>query len=224
MKDIYILAVESSCDETSIAIVKNGKDCIALTVSTQMDTHAKYGGVVPEIASRMHTESITFVLEATLQKANMKIEDMDAIAVAYKPGLMGSLLVGLEFAKTLSYLDTTAKEGVTYKYKVCVIKSKTLSSFKSTEKIVYLCTPELISCENTSGANILAFGEVKGASGYEIYRKTLYTDWALIGSLEGAENTTYKDADIIENTEYFYTVKAVNGDSVSSFNQEGISC
>ena len=58
----------------------------------------------------------------------------------------------------------------------------------------------------------------------EIYRKTLYTDWALIGSLEGAENTTYKDADIIENTEYIYTVKAVNGDSVSSFNQEGISC
>lgn len=114
MKDIYILAVESSCDETSIAIVKNGKDCIALTVSTQMDTHAKYGGVVPEIASRMHTESITFVLEATLQKANMKIEDMDAIAVAYKPGLMGSLLVGLEFAKTLSYLYNKPLIGVNH--------------------------------------------------------------------------------------------------------------
>ncbi len=128
------------------------------------------------------------------------------------------------YAKTLTYLDTTAKEGVTYKYKVCVIKSKTLSSFKSTERIVCLYTPELISCENTSGANILVFGEVKGASGYEIYRKTLYTDWALIGSLEGVENTTYKDADIIVNTEYIYTVKAVNGDSVSSFNQEGISC
>lgn len=101
MKDIYILAIESSCDETSIAIVKNGHECIALTISTQMDTHAMYGGVVPEIASRMHCENITLVLEETLKKANMTVEQMDAIAVAYKPGLLGSLLVGLEFAKTL---------------------------------------------------------------------------------------------------------------------------
>lgn len=114
MKDIYILAIESSCDETSIAIIKNGKDCIALTVSTQMDTHAKYGGVVPEIASRMHTESITLVLEETLSKANMAIQDMDAIAVAYKPGLMGSLLVGVEFAKTLAYIYSKPLIGVNH--------------------------------------------------------------------------------------------------------------
>ncbi len=102
MKDVYILAIESSCDETSMAIVKNGKEIESLTVLTQMDTHALYGGVVPEIASRMHTENITVVLEETLKKSSIKIEDIDAIAVTYAPGLLGSLLVGVEAAKTLA--------------------------------------------------------------------------------------------------------------------------
>ena len=102
MKDVYILGIESSCDETSISIVKNGYEEIATTVLTQMDTHALYGGVVPEIASRMHTENITMVLEDLLKKANMKVEDVDAIAVTYAPGLLGGLLVGVEFAKVLS--------------------------------------------------------------------------------------------------------------------------
>lgn len=102
MKDVYILGIESSCDETSISIVKNGNEEIATTVLTQMDTHALYGGVVPEIASRMHTENITMVLEDVLTKANMKVSDVDAIAVTYAPGLLGSLLVGVEFAKVLS--------------------------------------------------------------------------------------------------------------------------
>lgn len=104
MKDIYILGIESSCDETSMSIIKNGCIEIATTVLTQMDTHAKFGGVVPEIASRMHTENITMVLEDILNKANMKVEDMDAIAVTYAPGLLGGLLVGVEFAKVLSYV------------------------------------------------------------------------------------------------------------------------
>lgn len=104
MKDVYILGVETSCDETSIAIVKNGSEVIAITILTQMDTHAKFGGVVPEIASRMHTENITMVLEDTLNKAHMSVADVDAIAVTYKPGLLGSLLVGIEFAKVLSYV------------------------------------------------------------------------------------------------------------------------
>ena len=103
-KDIIVLAVESSCDETSVSIVKNGSEEIATTVLTQMDTHAKYGGVVPEIASRMHTENITMVLEDALKKANMKVSDVDAIAVTYAPGLLGSLLVGVEFAKVLSFV------------------------------------------------------------------------------------------------------------------------
>ena len=102
MKDVIILGIESSCDETSISIVKNGYEEIATTISTQMDIHAEYGGVVPEIASRMHTENITLVLEDLLKKANMSISEVDAIAVTYAPGLLGSLLVGIEFAKVLS--------------------------------------------------------------------------------------------------------------------------
>lgn len=104
MKDIYILAIESSCDETSVSIIKNGKDEIATVVLSQIDIHKKFGGVVPEIASRNHVENITIVLDECLHKANMKIEDMDAIAVTYGPGLAGSLLVGVECAKTLSML------------------------------------------------------------------------------------------------------------------------
>ena len=102
MKDVNILAIETSCDETSMAIVQNGCRVLSMTVLTQMDTHANFGGVVPEIASRMHTENITLVLEDTLEKANMSIEDVDAIAVTYAPGLLGSLLVGIECAKVLS--------------------------------------------------------------------------------------------------------------------------
>ena len=104
MKDVYILAVETSCDETSLAIVKNGKEVVGLEVYTQMDTHALYGGVVPEIASRMHTEAITLVLDSLLKKTNFDLKNIDAIAVTYAPGLMGGLLVGIEFAKTLSFI------------------------------------------------------------------------------------------------------------------------
>ena len=104
MKDVYILAVETSCDETSIAIVKNGKEVVGLEVYTQMDTHALYGGVVPEIASRMHTEAITLVLDSLLKKTNFDLNNIDAVAVTYAPGLLGSLLVGLEFAKTIAFV------------------------------------------------------------------------------------------------------------------------
>lgn len=104
MKDVLILAIESSCDETSMSIVKNGKDVLSIVVNTQISTHEKFGGVVPEIASRMHTENITLVLDETLKKANVSIDDISAIAVTYGPGLMGSLLVGVEAAKTISYV------------------------------------------------------------------------------------------------------------------------
>ena len=104
MKDIYILAIESSCDETSVAIIKNGHEKISCVVLSQIDTHQMYGGVVPEIASRMHVESITIVIEQALKEANMKMKDIDAIAVTYGPGLIGSLLIGVEAAKTLSYI------------------------------------------------------------------------------------------------------------------------
>ena len=102
MKDMYILAIESSCDETSAAIIKNGTEEITTVVLSQMDTHASFGGVVPEIASRMHVESITMVFEELFNKAQMKLEQIDAIAVTYGPGLIGSLLIGLQAAKTLA--------------------------------------------------------------------------------------------------------------------------
>ena len=101
---MYILAIESSCDETSVSIIKDGVKEISTVVLSQMDTHANYGGVVPEIASRMHIENITIVIDSALKQANMKIEDIDAIAVTYGPGLIGSLLVGLMAAKTLSFI------------------------------------------------------------------------------------------------------------------------
>ena len=104
MNDTYVLGIESSCDETSVSIVKNGCDEIATVVLSQMDTHANYGGVVPEIASRMHVENITIVIEECLNKANMKMDDIDLIAVTYGPGLIGCLLIGVEAAVTLSYI------------------------------------------------------------------------------------------------------------------------
>ena len=104
MSDTYILGIETSCDETSVSIVKNGGYEIATVVLSQMDTHAKFGGVVPEIASRMHIESITLVLEECLKKAGMTMNEIDAIAVTYAPGLIGCLLVGVTFASTLSYI------------------------------------------------------------------------------------------------------------------------
>ena len=104
MKDIYILGIESSCDETSISIVKNGMEEIATVTSSQIDIHKNYGGVVPEIASRQHVKNITIVLEECLEKAKMTMEDIDAIAITYGPGLIGSLLIGLEAAKTLSFI------------------------------------------------------------------------------------------------------------------------
>jgi N6-L-threonylcarbamoyladenine synthase len=104
MKDIYILAIETSCDETSVSIIQNGFKEIATEVLSQIDVHALYGGVVPEIASRHHIESITIIVEEVLKKAHMKMEEIDAIAVTYGPGLIGSLLIGVQAAKTLAYV------------------------------------------------------------------------------------------------------------------------
>ncbi len=104
MKDIYVLGIESSCDETSFSIVKNGREEIATVISSQIDIHKDFGGVVPEIASRNHVKNVTMVLDECLEKANMTMDDIDLIAVTYGPGLIGSLLIGMEAAKTLSWL------------------------------------------------------------------------------------------------------------------------
>jgi len=105
MKDTYILGIETSCDETSASVVKNGCEEIATVVLSQIDIHKDFGGVVPEIASRHHVKNITMVIDECLQKANMTIKDMDGIAVTYGPGLVGSLLIGVEAAKTLAFVN-----------------------------------------------------------------------------------------------------------------------
>lgn len=102
-KDIYILAIESSCDETAAAVVKNGREVLSNIISSQIELHKLYGGVVPEIASRKHIEKINPVIREALSEANMKLEDMDAIGVTYGPGLVGALLVGVAAAKAISY-------------------------------------------------------------------------------------------------------------------------
>ena len=98
-----ILAIESSCDETAVAIIKNAKEIVANVVATQIDVHKDFGGVIPEVASRIHVENISMVIEEALKKANMDVADMDAIAVTQGPGLVGSLHVGVQAAKTLAW-------------------------------------------------------------------------------------------------------------------------
>lgn len=103
MKDITILGVETSCDETSVAIVKNGREVLSNVINSQIKIHEKFGGVVPEIASRKHIEAISEVTEEALKKANMTFSDIDVISCTYGPGLVGALLVGVGYAKALSY-------------------------------------------------------------------------------------------------------------------------
>lgn len=103
MKDRIILGIESSCDETACAIIKNG-ELIANVISTQIEMHKKYGGVMPEIASRLHLENIGVVIKEVMEKANVQFEDLSAIAVTRGPGLIGALHVGLQAAKTLSLI------------------------------------------------------------------------------------------------------------------------
>lgn len=95
MKDITVLGIETSCDETSASIVKNGREVLSNVINTQIPIHEKYGGVVPEIASRKHIESISFVVEEALKKANVTFDDIDVICPTYGPGLVGALLVGV---------------------------------------------------------------------------------------------------------------------------------
>ncbi len=102
-ENIKILAIESSCDETSAAVVENGRTVLSNVVVSQIDEHKLYGGVVPEIASRRHVEAITAVVDKALSDANLSLSELSAIGVTYAPGLIGALLVGTNFAKGLSY-------------------------------------------------------------------------------------------------------------------------
>lgn len=110
--DIWILAIESSCDETAAAVVKNGREVLSNVISSQIELHKLYGGVVPEIASRKHIEKINQVVEEALHDAEASFDDIDAIAVTYGPGLVGALLVGVAFAKSLSFARNIPLVGV----------------------------------------------------------------------------------------------------------------
>ena len=111
-RDCYILGIESSCDETAAAVVKNGREVCSNIISSQIDLHTLYGGVVPEIASRKHMEKINQVIEEALKVAGMTLDQMDAIAVTYGPGLVGSLLVGVSAAKAIAYAKKLPLVGV----------------------------------------------------------------------------------------------------------------
>ena len=111
-KDILILGLESSCDETAAAVIKNGRTVLSNVISSQIDIHKEYGGVVPEIASRKHIERINTVIEEALKEAGVGLKDLDAIGVTYGPGLVGALLVGVAEAKAICFAADIPLVGV----------------------------------------------------------------------------------------------------------------
>ena len=111
-EDVYILAIESSCDETAAAVVKNGREVLSNVISSQIALHTLYGGVVPEIASRKHIEKINQVIEQALADAGVTLEDITAIGVTYGPGLVGALLVGVAEAKAIAWAAKKPLVGV----------------------------------------------------------------------------------------------------------------
>ena len=114
MKDVIVLGIESSCDETSVAIVKNGREVISNVINSQIKIHENYGGVVPEIASRCHIEVINQVTKEALKQANMTFADIDVVGCTYGPGLVGALLVGVSYAKALSFALNKPLVGVNH--------------------------------------------------------------------------------------------------------------
>lgn len=112
MKDTLILGIESSCDETAASVIKNGRTVLSNVISSQIEIHKLYGGVVPEIASRNHIERINQVIQEALDEANVTLDDIDAIGVTYGPGLVGALLVGVAEAKAIAYARNLPLVGV----------------------------------------------------------------------------------------------------------------
>lgn len=159
-KDILTLGIESSCDETSVAVVKNGREILSNIIDTQIPIHEKYGGVVPEIASRNHIEAISRVTKKALQEANVKVEDIDTITPTYGPGLVGALLVGLSYAKALSFAINKPLVGVNH------IQGHIAAN--------YITYPELkppFLCVMTSGGNTQLV-HVKDYTKFEVLGKT----------------------------------------------------
>lgn len=159
-KDVLTLGIESSCDETSVAVVKNGRKILSNIIDTQIPIHEKYGGVVPEIASRNHIEAISRVTKKALEEANVTFEDIDAITPTYGPGLVGALLVGLSYAKALSFATDKPLVGVNH------IQGHIAAN--------YITYPELkppFLCVMTSGGNTQLV-HVKNYTEFEVLGKT----------------------------------------------------
>lgn len=160
MQSKLILSIESSCDETSAAVVKDGREVLSNIIASQIETHKKYGGVVPEVASRMHIEVISGVVTEALEVAKVKLEDIDAIGVTYGPGLVGALLVGLQYAKGLSYSLKKPLVGVNHiEGHICAnyIEHKDLK-------------PPFVSLVVSGGHTFIVY--VKGYGEYEVIGKT----------------------------------------------------
>lgn len=160
MKDILIMGIESSCDETSVAIVKNGREILSNIIDTQISIHEKFGGVVPEIASRNHIEAISNVMKKALKEANIGINQIDAIACTYGPGLVGALLVGVSYAKALSYALEKTLIGVNH------IEGHIAANYISHKEL----QPPFL-CMMTSGGNTQIIF-VKDYTNFEILGKT----------------------------------------------------
>lgn len=159
-KDIITLGIESSCDETSVAVVKNGREVLSNIIDTQIPIHEKYGGVVPEIASRNHIEAISRVTKKAIEEANVSFNDIDAITPTYGPGLVGALLVGLSYAKALSFAIGKPLVGVNH------IQGHIAANYITYKELKppFLCV--LVSGGNTQIVN------VKSYTDFEILGKT----------------------------------------------------
>ena len=152
--DMVVLAIESSCDETACAIVKNGREVLASTIATQIEIHKRFGGVVPEIASRNHTMAIETVVNETIEKSGLSIENIDAIAVTYGAGLLGALLVGVNYAKGLAYAYNKPLYGISH------IRGHIAANYIGTDlKPPYLCL--LASGGHTAVLNVKSYTEIE---------------------------------------------------------------
>jgi N6-L-threonylcarbamoyladenine synthase len=160
MNKKIILAIESSCDETSAAVVVNGREVLSNVIASQIDTHKKYGGVVPEVASRMHIEVVDSVVKAALEEAEVSLKDIDAIGVTYGPGLVGALLVGLQYAKGLSLGSNKPLIGVNH------IQGHISANFIEHKDL----KPPFVSLVVSGGHTFIVY--VKGYRDFEVIAKT----------------------------------------------------
>ena len=159
-KDIITMGIESSCDETSVSIVKNGREVLSNIIDTQIPIHVKYGGVVPEIASRNHIEAISRVTKMALEEANIEMKDIDAITPTYGPGLVGALLVGLSYAKALAFANNKPLVGVNH-----------IQGHIAANYITYKELKPPFICVMMSGGNTQIV-HVKNYNEYEVLGKT----------------------------------------------------